>query len=707
MGSKGAAGWCERMQRRRLLLIPLLLTLAAALVFWPVCGADFVNYDDGLNVYENDLITGFSWANLRHFWTGPYQGLYLPLTYSLWGGLAKLSTLFGAGAAGPLQPWLFHGTNLLLHGAGVLVLFQILRLTVRHDWAAAAGALLFAVHPVQVEAVAWVTGLKDVLCGLFSLLALWHYLLYVEAARTGLQGRRPYGLALLFFAAALLSKPGAVTIPLVAAALSYFFRQRTARQLALELGPFVALALPAAFATKLFQPDASYTFVPALWQRFIIAGDALAFYLGKVLLPWALAPDYGRTPEYVLAQGWAYASGLLPYLLAALLLAKYRRPWALAVVASFAASLLPVLGFMSFHFQDISTVADRYLYVAMLGPALALAWWLSRCPQVRWAWMGAGGLLVALAIKSAVQVGYWQDSLTFNSYVVQANPRSATGYINLGVAYRDLRQVDKAIAAYQKAIAIDPRNLQPYLNLGNRYKDAGRPQEAITYFKKAVEIDPADAEAYFSLGDIYRQGGESGAALANYKLGLGLRPDFAQGYANLGLLLESLNNRAEAIAAYRQAIAIKPDFAQVYNNLGLIMEKDDKAEAIVMYQKALAVKPDLGEAANNLGLLYLGMQREAEAIPLFRQAIASHPDNPLPHNNLGLAYFNLGQFDEAAGYFQQAISLNPSFAPALNNLSRVELRLGRIDSARAHADQAKALGLSDPEHFEALQRYRR
>ncbi len=700
-------GWRGRVHRQRGVLIPVFLLLTVAMVFFSVCGADFVNYDDTIHVYENDRITSFSMANFLYFWKGPHQGLYIPLTYSLWGLVAKVSSFLPASNGQLLHPSLFHAVNLFLHGVAVVVIFQILRLMLKHDWAAGAGALLFAVHPVQVEAVAWVTGMRDVLSGLFSLLALWQYLSYASGARVGCLRRKCYGLAGLFFLAALLSKPGAVTIPLVAAALGYFIMKRTARQLALELGPWVVLALPVAFAAKLFQPDAQYTFVPAFWERFLIAGDALSFYLGKLVLPWTLAPDYGRTPQYVLAQAWVYGSGLLSYLLFGLLLWKYRKPWALAATAAFVAVLLPVLGLTPFHFQDISTVADRYLYVAMLGPALALGWGLTQYQQLRWGWIVTGVLLVALGIKSAAQVRYWQDSLTFNNYAVKVNPQSATAYINLGVAFRDAKQIDLAIAAYQKAIAIDPRNLQPYLNLGNRYKDAKRPQEAISYFKKAVEVDPADADAYFKLGDIYRESGDSREALSYYKLGLGLRPDFARGHANLGLLYKSMNNDAEAIAAYLKAIEVKPDFAEVYNNLGLIYEKDNKEEAISMYQKALAMKPDLGEAANNLGILYLGLKRDREAIPLFQKAMAVYPDNPLPCNNLGLAYFNLGQFSEATGWFQKAITIKPSFAPALNNLSRVDLQLGKIDSALDYADKAKALGFSDPEHFEALQRYRR
>jgi len=687
-------------------LIQLLLLVCVIVIYFPACGADFVNYDDNINVYENVLVTDFSIANFFHFWKEPYQGLYLPLTYTLWGVLAKVSLLFISGK-GNLPPLLFHATNLLLHGAAVVVLFHILRCTLKHDWAAGAGALLFAVHPVQVEAVAWVTGLKDLLCGLFSLLALWQYLLYAEAVKGHPQRQKRYVLATLFFLAALLSKPGAVTIPLVAAALGYFFMKRTVRQLSLDLGPWILLALPVVLVTKLSQPNSQYTFVPAFWERFLVAGDAISFYLGKLVLPLNLAPDYGRTPQYVLSQGWVYGTGLLPYFLAMLLLWKYRKPWALAATGTFVAVLLPVLGFSPFHFQDISTVADRYLYMAMLGPALAFGWRLSRDYKAGWLWWGTGALLVLFGGISAGQVWHWQNSLIFNAYAVQMNPQSATAYINLGVALKDANQIEKAMEAYQKAITLDPHNLQPYLNIGNRYKDAAKSQEAISYYKKAMEVDPSDAEAYFSLGDLYRNNGNMPEALSYYKTGLNLRPDFAKGYANLGLVYKSLKQNEEAIASYQKALEVKPDFAEVYNNLGLIYEKEHPEEAISMYQKALTVKPNLGEAANNLGYLYLELKRDSDAIPFFQKAIAVYPKNPLPYNNLGLAYFNLGKFSEAAEWFQKAISVEPTFAPAFNNLSRVDLQLGRIEQALDYADRAKKLGFTDPVQAEALKKFQK
>lgn len=692
--------------RPRLLQLGLLLCVIA--VFLPVCRFDFLNFDDNVNVYKNYHITDFSLGNLIYFWTRLHENLYIPLTYTLWGGLAKLSALLPAADGVTLHPSLFHAMNLIVHGGSVLVLFQLLRLLFDDDWAAASGALLFALHPVQVETVAWVTGMKDALCGFFSLLALWQYLAYAKTSTVDLPWRHQrYARATLFLAAALLCKPGAVTIPLTAALLGYCLCPRKLRQLALELGPWLLLTLPVVIVTKFAQPAAHHTYLPALWQRFLIAGDAITFYLGKLLLPLTLGPDYGRTPQVVLANGWVYATGLFPYFLALCLGWRYRKPWALAAAGTFTTALLPVLGFVPFDFQDFSTVADRYLYVAMLGPALGLAWLTSRPQRTQAVRLLVITILLLFGTKSALQVRYWQDSLTFNSHMVQVNPQSAAGYINLGINLKEADRLQEAIAAFQKSLALDPNSPQGYLNLGQLYEKISMTQEAEGYYQKALEVDPLYANTYSNLGDLARKNGQLPEALSYYKMALGVQPDAAKDYANLGLTYKDLNQPEEAIAAYQKAIAIEPDFAEVYSNLGLLYEAADQEKAILMYQKALALKPGLGEAANNLGYLYLGLKREKEAIPFFKQAIAAYPDKPLPQNNLGLAYVSLGQLKEAASCFQKAIAIDQTFAPALNNLSKIELQQGNIPAAIDYADQAKALGFDDPKHFEALQGYRK
>lgn len=658
----------DKCSERSLYTIYSLILLVCVLaVFYPVCSFEFLNYDDNFNVYTNERITNFSCANLWYFWTHFYENLYIPLTYTLWGMLSKLSFLLPATHNTNLHPALYHGMNLLLHGVNVLLLFRILRLLLNSDCAAAVGALLFAVHPVQVEAVAWVTGAKDLLCGFFSLLALWLYLTYAEAEPKQLPWRdRRYNLATMCLLAAVLAKPIAVTVPMVAALLGCFRSPRPARRMAIELLPWILLTLPVILITKFAQPETHHEFLPVLWQRFLVAGDAITFYLGKILLPVNLGPDYGRTPQFVLAKGWVYGTGLLPYLLVVFTFWKRRKPSLLVVGGAFIVSLIPVLGFVPFDFQNNSTVADRYLYMAMLGPALALGWLWSRLNKIPAAHLLLVTLLVVLGAKSAAQVRLWHDSLTLNTHMVEVNPRSSIGYNNIGLVWQEANHLDEAIAAFHKTIAIapqTPRGFVAYLYLGLIYEMKLMPERFKEYYLKALQVNPDGAAAlapYFTKhGDTARTSGEWAIALSYYQLAIAAQPDSATQYFNLGLTYKELNNRPEAISAY---------------------------------QKALELQPDLGEAANNLGYLYLEMHRDQEAIPLFQRAIITFPDVPVLYNNLGRAHVNLGLLSEAVTYFEKAIEVDPTYVPALNNLSTIELQLGNTQYAHDLAEKAKALG---------------
>jgi hypothetical protein len=238
--------------------------------------------------WQNPHLNPPTLAGLKFHWTHAWQELYVPLTYTAWWLLATIAGVKNADGSVGLNPWIFHGANLLAHIISSLIVLRLLRrlLRDRSGWAACAGALLFAVHPVQVETVAWVSGLKDLLCGMFSLLAVYQY---VSA------DRRPNHIAaLLFFAAAILSKPTAVALPLILATIDLLLLNRPARDVLKSIIPFALLAVPCMIWTKHAQPSTLIATIP-LWWRPFVAGDAIAYYLLKIVAPIHLAIDYGRT----------------------------------------------------------------------------------------------------------------------------------------------------------------------------------------------------------------------------------------------------------------------------------------------------------------------------------------------------------------------------------------------------------------------------
>jgi len=686
------------------LLAPLVI-LVTALIFLPVCGHQFLGYDDSINITGNPYLERFSLANLLSFWQAPYLKLYIPLTYSLWSILAGISRLIAASPDHSLSPSLFHSANLVLHCATTALVFQLLRRLKAAPMAAAAGALFFALHPLQVEAVAWATGLKDLLAGFFSLLALWQYVTAGQNESQPSKARGHFALALASFVCALLAKPSAVAVPLLTAALGAFELHKTPKRLGLEIVPWLACALPIVLLTRQAQPMAGLEATATIWQRLLVAGDSLTFYLTKIATPLTLGPDYGRTPEAALASPTIYLSGLLPSLLIALLI--WKRPRPLFIPASlFLAALLPVIGLIPFNFQQISTVADRYLYLAMLGPALAVAWWLSTVNSPK-AYMIFLLAILALSAKTVFQERHWHDSLTLSLHSVAINPDSWFFLNNLGNAYHDAHETAKAVESLNKSIALKPDYEIPYINLGVVFKETGQKERAIASYLKALALNPELPNVHNDLAMVYHDLGNTAQAIEHLNQAIALKPAYANANANLGIVYASANKPEAALAAYQRAVAINPGFAEAYINLGALHKTlGNHKEAIACFEKAIKLLPHRPEAYNNLGLLYLETGRHNEAIPLFTKATKADKKSPIPWDNLGKALLAAGRSSEAIAAIQQAIAIDRGFAPAYNTLAAAYLATGQYRSAVEAADQAKALGLSDPKQLRAVEPYR-
>lgn len=644
-------------------LITVILIVVSLAVFAPAISYDFVGWDDDIHVYANSLLNPPSLAHILQFWRQPHEGMYIPLTFNLWAVITRLNNLSGDGRGETnFNPHLYHLVNIVIHILNVLLVFAILNRVLRKaarpktdmpgpaegavKWAAGAGALLYAVHPLQVEPVVWVSSLKDILSVFFSLLALWQYVAYLQAVVVNVRmpivdraKRKRYALfATLAFIPALLSKPAAVPVPLLALLITWFGFENADFKCGKNIRSFLRMpygllliwlliAIPFMFMAKFAEKDIPLGFVAHFPARLLLAGDAVSFYLFKLFVPVALGIDYGRTPVLVLEKGWLYYTWLFPVALAVLLSRpKDRRQW-LCAFAIFIAGAMPTLGIVPHGYQVFSTTADRFLYLAMLGPALGVGWLLLSRPAkvIRY---GAVVVVLLLVFLSMTQRSYWATNQSLFDHALRVNELSYMSHYNLGLTLADENDPARALFHYERALEIKPDYGRAHNNLGALLTGRGKYAEAIEHYAAAFRINPNDGKAYFNLYSAHNdlglrlaERGDPEGAIAHYRQALRINPGHAETHSNFGNLLAGRGELEKAASHYREALRIKPRYAMAHNNLGTVLIRQGKAEeAIVHFEEALRIKPGFSLARYNLkrALQEAGENKNLKSPQVFR-----------------------------------------------------------------------------------------
>ncbi len=664
--------------------ICIFLAVITFVVFGQTLGHDFVNYDDDDYVYQNPIIQkGLTLRGIVWAFTHRHERHWVPLT-----DISHMldCQLYGLNAGG------HHLTNLLLHTASVILLFLVLRLMTGALWRSAFVAAVFAVHPLHVESVAWVTERKDVLSGLFFMLTLWAYVRYAQCkiknAKCKMQN---YCLALLFFACGLMSKAMIATLPLVLLLLDYWPLQRVSdfsqessslgqdakpatrnfRQLVLEKIPFLGLILAISMGA-LFAPKEPIVDLNLM----VRSGHALLtplVYLGQMFYPAGLAV-YSPPPNSFPLGEIALAITLLAASFVGVFVLRRKRPYFLVGWLWYLVMLAPVLVLIQ---QGMEIRCDRYTYLPQIGVYLLLTWAAADlCAGWRHRRVVLGGgstiILVALIFCARVQTSYWRNSESLWTHTLACTSDNFIGHYNLGCALLQKGNVDEAIAQYQKALQIKPDYAEACYNLGCALLQKGNVDEAIAQYQKALQIKPDYAKACYNLGCALLQKGSVDEAIAQYQKALQITLDYAEAHNNLGSALFQESNVDEAIAHYQKALQIKPDFAEACYNLGCaLLQKGNVDEAIAHFQKALQIKPDYAEACYNLGCALLQKGSVDEAIVYYQKALQITPDYAEAHYNLGNTLLQKGDVDEAIAHFQKALQIKPDFAEAQNNLAWV------------------------------------
>ncbi len=589
-------------------LAPLLVALFTLAAFLPALQNQFVNWDDKDNFLDNPHYRGLGWTHLRWMWT-THLGHYIPLT---WMTLGLDYLLWG------MNPLGYHLTNLLLHAANAVVFFFVVRriLTLAlpspsergHALAVSAGfaALVFAIHPLRVESVAWVTERRDVLSGLFYLVAI---LLYLRACERGARGRGWYWLSVAVFVGALLSKSMVVNLPVVLVILDVYplrrlggsigWRSEPARRVYVEKIPFVLLAAAASAIAVMAQ--SSVHAVASLAQlsvpgRVAISTYGLSFYLWKMVVPVNLSPVYElRPPVNPWATPFLLSYGVVLALTAIALALRRRVPGLPAAWVAYIVVLLPVLGIFQ---SGPQIAADRYTYLAGLGWAilagagLLSCWRSSRRSKTGTpaTWLLAGiafCVVVGLGVLTWNQVHVWHYSEKLWSHAVAIDPGSAVGEYSRGLVLAQQGKLTEAMEHYQTALRINPDYADAHNNVGAVLADQGRLAEAIEHYREALRLKPDYADAHYNWGNALAQQGKPAEAIEHYRQALRIKPDDALSHTNWGVELAQQDKLAEAIDHFREALRIKPDDALAHRNLGLALTQQGKpAEAFEHFQQA-------------------------------------------------------------------------------------------------------------------------
>ena len=633
--------WHERKVRwASVLLFGLLLA-----AFLPAAGNDFTNYDDNLYVTRNwQVQQGLTWESVR--WAFSSIGVFN------WHPLTWLSHILDCQFFG-LRAWGHHLTSIWLHALNVVLAFAVLRRMTGAVGRSFIVALVFGLHPLRVESVAWVAERKDVLSTSFWMLTLWAYARFAqfetaaqsqEPRSTLSAGRHPsfyYCLSLVFFSLGLMSKPMLVTVPCLLLLLDYWplgrWGRNDGRRLAAEKAPFFLAAMVVSAVTFVVQRQGgAMTDALPLPARLANVPVAYCRYLGKLFWPVELAAFY--PPAHWPLGTVALAGGLLAALTTTAVLLRRRRPYFLVGWLWFIGTLIPVIGLVPAGKQSM---ADRYSYVPSLGIFVVLVWGASELSgRRRYQAVGATATVAVAALVcfclTRKQVGYWKNSETLFRHALLVTRNNYLAHGNLGLALQEQGHTEEAMGEYRAALKAKPDYAIAHLDLGAALAYLGRPTEAAGQLLEALRLQPRFAEAHF----------------------------------NLGILLQQQGRLEEAVGEYQRALRLKLPSADAHYNLGLALVRLGRSEeAIGHFEKALKLQPNSPDAHISLGLA-LGRKGQTEgAITHYRQALRLMPDNVRAHFYLGVALSGKGQLEEAINEFGRTLELKPDHAEARTNLA--------------------------------------
>ncbi|MGA2678308.1 MAG: tetratricopeptide repeat protein [Sedimentisphaerales bacterium] len=659
--------------RERVIIIGLCLLLIAGVVavYAQTAGFGLVAYDDPFYVTVNpQVLGGLTWDGVKWAFTTMHAGNWFPL---VWLSLMLDRTL-GAAAGG------FHLVNIALHIANTILLFWVLKRYTKAVWASFFVSALFALHPLHVESVAWITERKDVLSMLFWLLTMLAYLRYVEIPTT-----KRYVIICAVFSLGLMSKSMLVTLPFVLVLMDYWPLKQlwpeeksnsvTIGRLLFEKIPLLSLSVASCVMTVIAQKSwgavAKISIVP-FNQR---VGNALVSYCDYILKtfwPVDLAVFYPHPIKSLAVWKVAVSLAVLVAITIVVILLRRRR-YLLVGWFWYVGTLVPVIGLVQVGGQAL---ADRYTYVPLTGIFIMLAWAAGdfvaqrRFRQIL-AGVASSAIIGVLGAMTFVQVSYWRDTMSLFTHCAAVTPDNVIVRKYLGIGFAEKGDPESAVREFEAALRFEPNDTRTLYNIAGMQARQGRIDEAIEYYNRVLKLKPGDADTCVAIASIRAARGEFERAIDSYREGLKYNSGDAEMRSGLGLMLLQLNRVDEGITELEQSVKIKADSA-AYCNLGLAWaQKGRLNRAMECYAKSIQLNPDNANTRYNLGNAYFVQNMPEKAIAEYRAVIRAMPDFVRAYDMLAIVLIQTGKIEEATATYEQALKIDSADKNARVGLEKI------------------------------------
>jgi tetratricopeptide (TPR) repeat protein len=703
------------------------------LIYWPVTGFDFINFDDPVYIGNNPIVRhGITWEGIKWAFIGVYASNWHPLT---WISHMIDVNLFG------MKPGMFHLVNVFFHILNSILLFLVLERMTGAFWRSFFVAVLFALHPLHVESVAWISERKDVLSTFFWILTMLGYSRYVQCPNIA-----GYIIVIALFGIGLLAKPMLVTLPFVLLLLDFWPLKRLSYstgsvsvfpslptrgrgmgnkavvgcssdklrrsvissketiRLVLEKIPLMIMALAASIETFYAQSvggavnTLGRVSIASRIQNSIISYGA---YLWKTIWPSGLAVFYPYPNKFNMI---TVATCLLFLVAVCIMVIMYAKklPYLLTGWFWYLGTLVPVIGFVQVGSQSM---ADRYTYIPLIGIFIIVLWGLTDL-ITRWThgWIVLSVVSVAilgcLSAVTSVQVATWENSETVFSHALSVTKDNYLAHNCLGVALYGRDEVENAIWHYQESVRINPNNVNAQCNLGVALAHKKQYAEAFAHYRECLRLKPGYSEAYYNMGVAFSELGKNDEAIKQYQAVLKNYPLHENANNNLGFLLACKGNFNEAIPYYLKSLESNPDNVRTRTNLSdALMEKRRYNEALLQVNEAIKINPADASLYVKLAEIYNKKNSADQAFTAYQKALAIDPKSTRALWGIVSIYSKQGRFDYALGLLSKIAIIRPSDPAVDYNIACLYSRMGDTGEAVRLLKSAISKGFKDWKTF--------